>query len=105
VLCGEIGRAAGDIAEDEVVRARAQIKAGLLMSLESTMARAEQLGQQMLIFGRPVPAEEVVARIDAVDAAAVRRVAERLFRAPPTLAALGPVGQLESYDSIRTRIG
>ena len=105
VLCDEIGRVIGDAAEDEVVRARAQIKASLLMSLESTMSRAEQLGQQMLIFGRPVPAEEVVARIDAVDAATVRRVADRLFRAPPTLAALGPVSRLESYDAIRARIG
>ncbi|MGO4128091.1 M16 family metallopeptidase [Inquilinus sp. YAF38] len=105
VLCGEIGRVVGDAAEDEVARARAQIKAGLLMSLESTMARAEQLGQQMLIFGRPVPPEEVVAKIDAIDAAAVRRVAERVFRTAPTLAALGPVGRLESYDAIRARIG
>lgn len=105
VLCGEIGRVVGDAAEDEVARARAQIKAGLLMSLESTMARAEQLGQQMLIFGRPVPPEEVVAKIDAIDAAAVRRVAGRLFHTAPTLAALGPVGQLESYDAIRARIG
>jgi predicted Zn-dependent peptidase len=105
VLCGEIGRVVGDAAEDEVARARAQIKAGLLMSLESTMARAEQLGQQMLIFGRPVPPEEVVAKIDAIDAAAVRRVAGRLFHTAPTLAALGPVGRLESYDAIRARIG
>jgi predicted Zn-dependent peptidase len=59
----------------------------------------------MLIFGRPVPPEEVVAKIDAIDAAAVRRVAERVFRTAPTLAALGPVGRLESYDAIRARIG
>src|SRR3546814_3697891 len=49
VLCDEIVKVAEEASEAEVVRARAQLKASLLMGLESTMARAEQLGQQMLI--------------------------------------------------------
>ena len=43
------------------------MKAGLLMALESSGARAEQLARQMLAYGRPIPLEEMVAKIDARD--------------------------------------
>jgi predicted Zn-dependent peptidase len=104
VLCDEIGRVAHDVEEAEIQRARAQLKASLLMSLESTMSRAEQMGQQMLVFGRPVSAAEITAKIDAVDLLSVRRAATRIFDAPPAVAALGPVARLMSYDTILTRL-
>jgi predicted Zn-dependent peptidase len=87
-----------------VARARAQHKVGLLMSLESSSARVEQLGRQMLIYGRPLGVDEMVRRIDAVDAAAVRRVARRVLESGrPSLAALGPIGRLENYDRVTAR--
>ena len=104
ILCHEICRVARDVTEDELARARAQLKAGTLMALESTMSRCEHLGQQLLVYGRPVPTEEVVRRIDAVDLEGVRRVAARLRRQRPTLAALGPLDDLESYDRIAARL-
>lgn len=104
VLCDEIVKVAEEASEAEVVRARAQLKASLLMGLESTMARAEQLGQQMLIYGRQITVDEVVAKLAAVDVEAVQRVARRLRRSPPTIAALGPVRALESYERIAERL-
>lgn len=104
VLCEEINLVAATLHEDEVLRARAQLKAGTLMALESSMSRCEQLGQQMLAFGRPIPTAEVVARIDAIDSATVRRVAGRIARSRPTLAALGPLDGLESYAQIAGRL-
>ncbi|HYE00653.1 MAG TPA: pitrilysin family protein [Alphaproteobacteria bacterium] len=104
VVCDEVCRIAEDAGEAEVARARAQLRAGTLMSLESSMSRCENLAQHMLIFDRPVPVEEIVAKIDAVDAAAVRRAALRLRAKPPTVAALGPVEGLESYDRIAARL-
>lgn len=104
VLCDEIVKVAEDATEEEVSRASAQMKASLLMGLESTMARAEQVAQQMLIYGEPQGLEEIVARIEAVDVDAVRRVARRLRNGPPTIAALGPTGRLESHDSIKSRL-
>ncbi|HEX7007970.1 MAG TPA: pitrilysin family protein [Alphaproteobacteria bacterium] len=89
--------------EAEIARARNQIKAGLLMSLESTNARSEQLANQLLVYGRPIPTAEIVERIDAVDAAAIRRVADRLRAGPVTAAALGPIDWLESHDAIAAR--
>lgn len=103
VVGDELVKLADGVSEEEVDRGRAQLKAGTLMSLESSSARAEQLARQLLIFGRPIPMEELVARIDAVDPAAVARVAGRLARNRPTIAALGPIGKLASYDDIAAK--
>ena len=105
VLCNEIRRLSNGLERAELERARAQLKAGLLMSLESTTARCEQQAAHMLVFGRPLDLAEMVTRIDAVDAAAAERVARRLWTAPPTLTALGPVGRIETYQRLIERLG
>ena len=105
VLCDQITAVTECVTDAEVARARAQLKAQMLMGLESTMARCEQLGQQMLLFGRQIPVAEVVEKLEAVDGAAVRRVARRLLERPPTLAAIGPHQELETYDRIAARLG
>ncbi len=104
VVCGELESVIHKLEEVELARARAQIKAGLLMSMESTMSRAEQLGQHLLVFGRPIGAKEIIARIDAVSADDVRRAAAKLFSTKPTVAALGPIARLESFDRIAGRL-
>jgi len=104
VIAEELLKVTVKVDEEEVARARAQLKAGLLMSLESSSSRSEQLGRQMLIFGRPLPTDELIAKIDAVDAAAICRVAARIIGAgKPSVAALGPIGRLENYDRIAAR--
>ncbi|MEM7444469.1 MAG: pitrilysin family protein [Pseudomonadota bacterium] len=105
VLCDEVTKLAESVTEEEVARARTQLKASQLMGLESTAGRCEQVGNQMLIFGRSLSVEETVAKIDAVDAQAVAKAATRLFTGKPTLAALGQIGKLESYDRIAARLG
>ncbi len=104
VVCDELRKISEDVSEIEVERARAQIKAGILMSMESTSARCEQKARQMLVYGRPLTVAEVVEKIEAVDVSAVKNVASRLGRSTPTLAALGPIGKLESFDSIAGRL-
>ncbi|HYH39630.1 MAG TPA: pitrilysin family protein [Azospirillum sp.] len=104
VVCDEIVKVADGVSEDELARARAQMKAGTLMALESTMSRCEQLGQQLLVYGRPIPVEEIVTRIEGVDAAAITAAARRLRQCRPTVAALGPVHRLEAYDRIAARL-
>jgi len=99
-VCDEIVRLPDTVREDEVVRARNQLKAGTLMSLESTGSRCDQLGQQTLAFGAPVPLEEQVRRIEAVDAASVAQFARRTFTGRPTIAAIGPSQQLPGLDGI-----
>ncbi len=88
------------VREDELARARAQVKASLLMSLESTGSRCEQLARQMQVFGRTMPTAETVAKLNAVDVNAIQRVAARIFRATPTLAAMGPADSVPGLAHI-----
>ena len=104
VTLGELLAVQRHISREELDRARAQVKAGLLMSLESTGARCEQLARQMQVFGRTIPTEETVARINAVGLDDVRRVATRLFRGRPTLAALGPAGSVPGLAQIAEKL-
>ena len=104
VVCDEIASVAVRVEEDELARSRAQLKAGLMMALEASSTRCEQLARQLQVYGRPIPPSEIVAKIDAVDAAAVSAAGERLITgAPPVVAAIGPIGRLESYDRIAAR--
>jgi predicted Zn-dependent peptidase len=103
-LCDEAMKLRDGLTAIELNRAKAQMKAGLLMSLESTSARCEQLAQHLLIYGTPFDPTEVVRRIEAVDEAAIRRVVALWSSAPPTLAALGPLSRLEEYDKLQARL-
>jgi predicted Zn-dependent peptidase len=97
VVVGEINSAAETINEVEVARAKAQMKAGLLMALESSSSRAEQLARQMLNWGRPIPLAELVGKIEAVTVESARAAGRALIaRGRPAVAALGPDAGLES---------
>ncbi len=90
VVCDEIMKVTQSVRADEVQRARAQLKASILMAMESTSARCEQLARHLQAYGRLVPVEEMVAKVEAIDEAAVVRAAKRLFAGEPTFAAIGP---------------
>lgn len=104
VIQQELIRIGEDLDDAEVARAKAQMKAGLLMSLESPAARASQIGRQILIHGRPLDSHEIIARIDAVTAAELRGMAGDVFReSAPTIAMIGPDGF--GFDGERFRRG
>ena len=104
VTLDELHKVLSEVTPAELARARAQVKAGLLMSLESTGSRCEQLARQIQVFGRVIPTGETVQKIEAVGVADVQRAATRLFRAAPTLAAMGPAGQVPDVTRIRERL-
>jgi predicted Zn-dependent peptidase len=104
VVCDELAKLPGDLTEPEVKRAAAQLRAATLMSREKPSARCEQLASQLLIYGRPIPPAEAVARIDAVTIDDLARLARRLTQSAPTLTALGPIGQVMEYDALRQRL-
>ncbi len=100
----ELNRAARDLGEAEVARARAQTKAGLLMGLESVAARAERLAAMLSAWGRIMPLAETVERIDAVGVPQARAAARRLLTAPPSLALYGPVERAEPIGALAARL-
>jgi predicted Zn-dependent peptidase len=101
VVIDELRAATGNVTEAEIARAKAQMKAGLLMALESSSARAEQLARQMFAWDRPMPLDEIVAKIEAVTVESVRQAGRSLIaRSRPAIAALGPGKGLESAATI-----
>ena len=106
VVTDQIAATAETLSEAEVMRSKAQMKAGLLMALESSGARAEQLARQMLFYGRPIPVDEIVGRIEAVAVESARAAGRALLRrGKPAIAAIGPGRDLERAASIAESLG
>ena len=100
VILGELRRAGEDISGEELNRARAQYRAGLLMSHESAASRAAQIARQMLLFGRPITTEELVDRLSKLTVERLTDLSSRLFSTRPTVAAIGPVSSLPAFEAI-----
>ena len=106
VVAGEMAGLAATATDQEVSRAKAQMKSGLLMGLERPATRAEQIAGHWFSYGRVIPVEELTAKLDGIDAAAVRRFGERMMNtARPSLAVVGPHNSLEPYDAFAARFG
>ena len=76
--------------DKEIARSKAQLKAAILMSLESTSSRCEQLAQQMMIYKRPIPPQEIIEKVNAVTRENLIGVAQKLLANNPTFVAIGP---------------
>jgi predicted Zn-dependent peptidase len=101
VVIDQIALATETLNDAEVARAKAQMKASLLMALESSEARLGQIARQMLAYGRPIPLDEIVAKVDAVTVESARAAGRALITsAKPAIAALGPGNGLESTAAI-----
>lgn len=106
LILQELQRASDDIVQAELDRARAQIRSSLLMSMESPAARAGQVARQILLFGRQIPNEELMERLDALSVARIRDLAGRIFHeCTPTLTAIGPVANITRLDDIKQKLG
>ena len=93
------------VTEAEIARAKAQVKAAILMGLESPTNVADALATDFLHYGRWVTPEEVIGRIDAITAEDVKGAAGALLTAPMTFASVGPTGTLETYDALAAMFG
>jgi predicted Zn-dependent peptidase len=89
----------------ELARAKAQMKVSLLTALESSSARAEQIARQLAVFGRVIPRNEIIEKIDALTIDEVRAAGRRLMRSVPTVAAIGPVSKAPSPSQVAARLG
>ncbi len=100
VIIDELKRSGERIDQDELNRARAQYRAGLMMSHESAASRASQIARQMLLFGRPIGTDELVDRLSKLTVERLTDLSSRLFSTKPTVAAVGPVDHLPDFDTI-----
>ncbi|MGN1091272.1 MAG: M16 family metallopeptidase [Alphaproteobacteria bacterium] len=104
VVCDELLKATHTLTQDEIERAKTQLKAGVLMKRESTSARAEGNARDMAIYGRIIDKDETLAKVDAVSKEQLEKLALSIFTSKPTLASLGPVKHVLSYDKLQERL-
>jgi predicted Zn-dependent peptidase len=95
-----LAEAAHCVGENEIRRAKAQMKVSLVAALESPGARAQQIARQMQIHGRPLSSEEMVARVDAISLEDVRKTGAAMLRSRPTVATIGAVGKVPGEAKI-----
>ncbi|MDX3925517.1 MAG: pitrilysin family protein [Shinella sp.] len=101
VIIQELRKSADRVDQQEIERARAQIRAQLLMGQESPAARAGQIARQMMLYGRPIPNEELMERLAGITTERLTDLAGRLFfDTVPTLSAIGPLESLASASDI-----
>ena len=99
-VCEEIQKIRLCVTEEELNRAKAQLKAGVLMSMEHPTTRAEQNAGHLLMFGRLIDKEEILREIAKTTVNDVIDLAARIFSRKPSLACLGPVKRVMSYDKL-----
>ncbi|MEO1328103.1 MAG: pitrilysin family protein [Pseudomonadota bacterium] len=104
VTAEQLARVGEEATEEEIARARAQIRAGLLMSLESPSSRCERVARALLAHNRVTPVSELVAKIEAVNRDAIRAAAEATRSATPTLTLYGPVDGAATLEHVRARL-
>jgi predicted Zn-dependent peptidase len=101
LIVDEIANATETITEAEIARAKAQMKAGLLMALESSGDRIGQLARHMIAWGRPIPLAELVAKVEAVTVESARAAGRALIRrGKPAITVLGLGSGLENAAAI-----
>lgn len=101
VIKGEMAALVDGPTDQEFQIARAQLKAGLLMALEATTSRMEQLGRQLLLFDRTIPVQEMIDNVDSVTPESVSSVAEQLMTVEqPSVAVVGDSNSVEKALNI-----
>lgn len=98
VIADEMKKLADGVEEEELSRAKAQLKTGLVMALEGTAARAEQLGRQMLVLGRTVPVAELIEKVEAITSGDIAGMAGRMLEGRLSLAAIGDGRELPGFE-------
>uniref|UniRef100_A0A5K3EN48 Mitochondrial-processing peptidase subunit beta n=1 Tax=Mesocestoides corti TaxID=53468 RepID=A0A5K3EN48_MESCO len=98
----EMVRMSTQITDNEVSRAKNQLKTHLMLQLDGTTPICEDIGRQMLVYGRRVPISEMLTRIDAINAEKLKEVCSKyIFDRCPAVASIGPIEVLPDYNRIR----
>lgn len=102
MIVGEIRKLKTDgVTQEELIRAREQVKANVLMGLESTSTRMNRLGRNELYFGTVPEPDEIIARYDAVTAEDIQKLAEYcLDFGQLSFSAVGKVAAADAYREL-----
>ena len=99
-LVDECKKMKGALGDEELRRAKNQLKASLLMNLESRPVLFEDLGRQVLTYGARTEPADLVAQIEAVGAKELNDVAAKMLASPPSVVVYGDTTCVPRYDVI-----
>jgi len=100
-VLSEWQRLSRSVSEHEVTRAKNLLLTNMLLMLDGSTPTCEDIGRQMLCYGRRLPPTELEMRINAVTADDIRRViSQYVIRRPPAVVGIGPVERLQNYEYI-----
>lgn len=96
-----VNRLSHSITDEEVELAKRKLRHMIVAGLDSTTSIAEDIGRQLLTYGRRISQQEMEYRINKVDANHIRKVARQYLHAKPlALTAMGPIQELPTYEQI-----
>jgi len=94
-----------NVTDAEVTRAKNLLKTNMLLQLDGSTPICEDIGRQMLCYGRRIPLPELEARLDAIDVKTVKQVCQRyIYDRCPSVVGVGPVETMADYNRIRSRM-
>jgi predicted Zn-dependent peptidase len=85
--------AAGDLTVAEIERGKGQMRGAIVLGLEDSGSRMTRIGKSELVYGDVLGVDELLADVDAVQAADVAQVADELLHRPRCLTVVGPFGE------------
>jgi processing peptidase subunit alpha len=100
VLLEQAHRMAGPVSQEELARSKNALQSSVLLQLESRALQVEDMGRQVMAYGKVIGAEELVKKISAVSEADIQRVAKKMVKTPLTFAAVGETGHLSRYEDV-----
>lgn len=103
VICDVLCDVGQTLHADEIRKAKTQLKASLMMALESSSGRAESKAMHLINFERIVSISEIQDKIEAVNEDTIKHVLKSILKTPATFTALGPIDGIQSYDQIQGR--
>lgn len=104
LMAEELKAVAANIEEEELRRAKAQARAAILMSRESSFARAEAMANHFLIYREALDLEALLAKLEAVGTKDIEGLMARLLEGTPSLAVMGPSGRLPEFSQLAHRL-
>jgi predicted Zn-dependent peptidase len=101
----ELRQSIDKISQKDLDKARAQIKAGMLMGLESSSNRCERLARTLSVWGRVIPLSETIDKINQVTLLDLREFVQSIFLDPKSALALyGPIKNAPILDELKNRL-
>ncbi len=106
VVIAELHKMMHNITEGEVIRAKAQVRSGLLMSQENSVSRAEKFASNLAIYGRYIPITEVINKINAIEPKTIQTYLKKILTntKQPTISSIGKIEKLYQYDIIKNKL-